>query len=348
MSSWQELLALSAEDNDIHELPRGFVELKKIKNVDLASNSISKLDERVGLMDSLSFFRIASNPIRERKFLNMGTEEIKRYLKNRCQPEMQEASDAEESSVVATQPVLDSEVQATSDIWQVRPGGVLDRSHTDMKEFDAKHLESIISQGQNVRRLYLQYNGLRSFPVPALSLLVNGLTDIDLSNNPLDTTTCLTQPLSLPNLQALSLAATSLASLEPVLTNLSAPSLTFLDICYNRLSGNLPAVRTKYPKLVTLLAADNHIGGIEFDAVQGLQVLDVSNNDINFLPPKLGLLRAEGLSENWGGGPPMRKLEVTGNTFKVPRWQTVVKGTEAILEWLKNRIPEDEISQWEP
>jgi Leucine-rich repeat (LRR) protein len=66
VSSWQELLTLSAEDNSITGLPLGFTDLKKIRNVDLTGNDLSRLDEKIGLMDSLVSFRIANNPLRER------------------------------------------------------------------------------------------------------------------------------------------------------------------------------------------------------------------------------------------------------------------------------------------
>lgn len=294
-------------------------------------------------MDSLTVFRIANNPIRERKFLNMGTEDLKNDLRNRCQPEVLETDDEEGS--VATQFTLAPETQAEETSWQVKSGGVLDRSHTDMSEFNVDNLEPIISQ--DIRCLYLHHNELHSFPTPALSMIADGLTDLDLSNNPLNDDTPLAISLTLPNLRTLNLASASLKSLEPLFMNLSAPSLTFLDVSYNRLTGPLPFMRQKYPKLLTFLAADNQISSLEFEAVQGLQVLDVSNNNINSLPPKIGLLRAEGSSKNWGGGSALKRFEVAGNTFRVPRWQIVAKGTDAVLEWLKNRIPEDELLQWE-
>ena len=345
MSSWHELLNLSAEDNDIQELPRGLVDLKRIKIVDLASNSISRLDDRIGLMESLTLLRIAGNPIRERKFLNMGTEEIKRDLKNRYHSEVKEAEDDEDGHV-ATAPTLMPEGQSSNG-WQVRPGGILDRSHAGMKEFDEQLLVPVV-MSETIRRLYLQRNSLRNVPIPSLNLVASTLLELDLSHNPLDTATCLTGPLTLPHLQRLNLSTTGLTSLSAITTNLSAPCLAFLDVSCNRISGNLPTIRQTYPKMLTLLAADNRITGLEFEAVQGLQAVDVTNNEINFLPPKIGLLRAEGLVENRGGGSALMKLEVTGNTFKVPRWQTVTKGTEAILEWLKNRIAEDEICELEP
>jgi hypothetical protein len=86
---------------------------------------------------------------------------------------------------------------------------------------------------------------------------------------------------------------------------------------------------------------------LTFEAVQGLQVLDVSNNDIDSLPPKIGLLGAERSPKNWGNGSALRRFEVAGNKFRVPRWQVVAKGTDSILEFLRDRVPLSELPEWE-
>ncbi|KAL4902848.1 hypothetical protein BDW74DRAFT_180548 [Aspergillus multicolor] len=344
VTTWQALLTLSAEDNSISELPSGFTEIKSLKNVDLTGNDITRLDERIGLMDNLSTFRIANNPLRERKFLSMAVEDMKRDLRNRCEPEVLETDDEEGS--VATQFTLAPETPAQTSGWQLKPGGVLDRSYTDLSDFEVDKLETI--NPSDVRYLYLQHNSLRSFPVPALSLLAVNLSDLDLSHNPLDFS-LFTSPLTLASLQTLNLCATGLTSLEPVMANLQAPSLTFLDVSSNGLTGSLPRIREAYSKMATFLAAENQLDSLEFEAVQGLQVLDVSNNNINSLPPKLGLLRADGKRANWGGDSalPLRRFEVAGNSFRVPRWQIVAKGTDAILEWLKDRMPAEELHEYE-
>ncbi|RAK98008.1 uncharacterized protein BO80DRAFT_167853 [Aspergillus ibericus CBS 121593] len=342
VSSWQALLTLSAEDNSISDLPQGFTGLKSVRNVDFTGNDISRLDAKIGLMESLFTFRIANNPLRERRFLSMTTEDLKRDLRNRCEPEPQ---DTDDEGSVATQFTLAPETPAQTASWQIKPGGVVDRSYTELQELEVEQLERI--SFHDIRCLQLQHNQLRCFPVPALSMLAPNLVDLDLSNNPLESAALFSAPLTLPNLQNLNLNAAGLSTLEPLLSNLTAPALTFLDVSYNRLSGPLPAVRRSYPSLTTFLAADNRISSLDFDSVQGLQVLDVGNNDIDVLPPKLGLLRGEGSSKNWGNGAPLRRFEVAGNSFRVPRWQIVAKGTDAILEWLKDRIPAEELRSWE-
>ncbi|PYH97468.1 leucine-rich repeat-containing protein 40 [Aspergillus ellipticus CBS 707.79] len=343
VSSWQALLTLSAEENSISDLPRGFIDLKNIRNVDFTGNNISRLDVKIGLMESLFTFRIANNPLRERRFLSMSTDDLKRDLRNRCEPEPQ---DTDDEGSVATQFTLAPETPVQTTSWQIKSGGVLDRSYTEMQTLEVEELEPICFH--EVRCLQLQHNELRCFPVPALNMLASNLTDLDLSNNPLGGTSLFSASFTLPSLQTLNLSAASLPSLEPLLENLVAPALMFLDVSNNRLSGPLPAVRQSYPNLSTFLAAENRFSSLDFDAVQGLQVLDVGNNDVGTLPPKLGLLRGEGSNKNWGNGTALRRFEVAGNSFRVPRWQIVAKGTDAILEWLKDRIPGEELRRWEP
>ncbi|KAI9933416.1 hypothetical protein MW887_007889 [Aspergillus wentii] len=345
VSCWQSLLSLLVEDNSLVDLPDGLVELKNIKTVDVTGNNISILDEKIGLMESLATLRVANNPLRDRKFLNMATDDIKRDLRNRCEPEVPDTDDEEGS--VGTQFTLAPESpEQGQTAWQVRPGGILDRSYKDMHELEVDRLVHL--DPHDVRCLYLQHNELRGFPIPALSMLANGLVELDLSNNPLDSSALFSSSLTLPNLQNLNLSATGLVSLEPISSNLLAPSLTFLDISCNRIAGSLPLIRRSYPKLIAFIASDNRFESLEFEAAQGLQVLDIGNNSIDCLPPKLGLLRSEGSSKNWDGGSALKRFEVAGNTFRVPRWQIVAKGTEAILEWLKDRIHTEDLAEWEP
>ncbi|KAJ5734242.1 hypothetical protein N7493_003028 [Penicillium malachiteum] len=342
LSSWQSLLLLSADDNSIAEVPAGFVDLKNLKTADFTGNNITRLDEKIGFMEKLSSLRIANNPLRERKLLTMDTEDIKLDMRNRCEPDPQ---DTDDEGSVATQFTLAPETPALENGWRIKHGGVLDRSYADLTDLEVQKLELINTQ--EVRNLYAQHNELRIFPVPALALLSQNLIELDLSHNAMDSSEYLTSLLELPKLQTLNISATSVTTLEPLLANLKAPSLTFLDVSNNRLTGALPHIRLVYPEVKTVLASDNQLSRLEFEAVQGLQVLDVSNNDIDSLPSKIGLLGAERSPKNWGSGSALRRFEVAGNRFRVPRWQTVAKGTDAVLEFLREHIPVHELPDWE-
>ncbi|EEH03341.1 leucine rich repeat domain-containing protein [Histoplasma capsulatum G186AR] len=357
ISTWKSLLTLTAEDNAIGSIPEGFLQLENIKVVEFTGNNITTLDEKLSLLENLISFRIANNPLRERKFLTMDTDELKRVLRGRCEPDQPEAE--EEDGSVQTEFTLAPESPTTANAWRIKSGGVLDCSSTDLASLDPADLEPFLASSAAIKCLYLHHNRFHSLPVVSLSLLSHTLTDLDFSHNPFSstpTTPLLTTPLSLPHLQNLTLSSTGLTTLENLQRHLSAPNLTFLDVSNNRLMGTLPHIRHSYPSLITFLVSDNQIDSLEFDAVCGLQVLDVSNNSISFLPPRLGLLGSEGTAgagNSKGSGVSaagattcLRRLDVAGNCFRVPRWQVVSKGTEAVLEWLKNRITAEELREW--
>jgi Leucine-rich repeat (LRR) protein len=86
LTAWTSLTTLLAEDNKLTTLPEGFVESTSLRTVDLTGNDLSKLDERIALMEGLEGFKVAANPLRERKFLTMGTAELKRELGARLGP----------------------------------------------------------------------------------------------------------------------------------------------------------------------------------------------------------------------------------------------------------------------
>lgn len=343
VSSWQSLLILSAEDNKIAELPAGFTELKSIKTVDLTGNDISRLDEKIGSMESLTSFRVGNNPLGERRLLTMDTEQLKQNMRNRYEPDPQ---DTDDEGSVATQFTLAPETPTLDSGWRIRPGGVLDRSYSEMTDLATDKL--VLIALQDVRSLYLQHNDLHCFPIPALGMLAQGLVELDISHNPLNSRDLISTTIELPKLQTLNLSVSRLSSLECLISHLIAPSLSVLDISNNRLTGPLPHLRSVFPALKTILACDNHLSRLDFEVVQGLQVLDVGNNDIDYLPPKIGLLSAERSPRNWGDhGSALRRFEVAGNRFRVPRWQVVAKGTDAVLDFLKDRIPAGDLPEWE-
>ncbi|CAG7942291.1 unnamed protein product [Penicillium nalgiovense] len=342
ITSWQSLLTLSAEENKITELPQGFEELRGLKKADFTGNSLTRLNERIGLMENLASLRVSNNPLRERRLLRMDTDDIKRDLRSLCEPDPQ---DTDDEGSVATQFTLAPENPAHDGSWQIKSGGTLDKSYSEMTDLKVEQLEMIPSL--DIRCLYLQHNELSCFPAPAIGMLAQCLVELDLSHNPLSGADFLSSPLELPKLQSLTLNAAGLTSWEPLLSNLVAPSLTFLDVSHNRLKGPLPYLRQTYPELKTLVASDNQVASLDFEAVKGLQVLELSNNDLDSLPPKIGLLAAGRSPQNWGNGSALRRFEVAGNRFRVPRWQVVAKGTDAILEFLRERIPIADLPEWE-
>lgn len=328
VSKWTELVTMDASENRISCVPDGFISLAKIKQVYFTGNNLKTLDDRIGIMESLEILKVSDNPLKQLKYLTMPTEDLKRDLKLRLEPALEEAVEVQvpEGEDKVSDPERPPVVEEQTETWPVTSGGRLDRSSKGICSLDMVILEST-SARHTIRSADLDKNMLTSIPL-ALSTLGTTLTKLTLAHNKMEQN-YLTASLELPNLLDLNISCNSITSLNPLLESLSAPALSSLNISANRI-GMLPILRQKYPSLYNLIANDNRISELDVDAVDGLKVIDLRNNDIAHLPPKLGLLQG------------IERLDLVGNVFRVPRWTVLEKGTQATLAWLRDRIPAEE------
>ncbi len=314
MSSWKELLTFTIAENQLMGVPVGLVMLRKLRNADLSNNNIIKLDEGIASMEDLKSINLAGNPLYERKYLTMSADNLKADLRQRF---------------LASEAL--SEVDVVMPISNLCTKGNLDLSSRSLSD------SQLPLQEVNgcVFDLRLHHNNLNAIPASFLSLtFISGtLKSLDLSHNQLQASH-LTSSVVLSQLKDLSLASCHLKNLEHLTTHFTAPRLATLNLSINQLSGSLPRLRTYFPALTTLVVADNRYSVLQVSAVQGLTTLDIRNNEIDYLEPKLGLL-----GEKAG----LKSLEVSGNKFRVPRWEILDKGTEAVLRYLKGRVPFEEL-----
>ncbi|THX88774.1 L domain-like protein [Aureobasidium pullulans] len=323
MSGWKELVSLAAADNKVSMLPQGFTSLKYLKQADLTGNEITKLHDNIGLMDSLDVLKIAANPLRERKLLNMSTEELKRSLAQRLKtPGQGDRGDEFEDEGIDIQSPHDSGSQ-----WGV-VAGTLDLRDKSLVDDDADVLRSIFSS-EDVRELKLARNNFVTIPFE-ISLAQN-LKILDLSNCSLGDN-YLSEVVTLQALQELFLGSNKISNWEPLLSLLHAPRLSYLDVSNNRLIGSVPMVRDSFPSLKVLHAGNNRIDAVSAEALSGLQSVDLADNNIGYIPPEIGLLWDQGL----------KGLSIGGNVFRVPGHQILEKGTEATMMWLRDKIPQDD------
>ncbi|KAM3440792.1 hypothetical protein MY4824_001919 [Beauveria thailandica] len=196
--------------------------------------------------------------------------------------------------------------------WQVRAGGVLDRSRTGSSVLDATKFAEA-NDRQPIRQLLLHHNLLTNIPGNLL-VVARSLTSLSLANNQLTAAKYLQQPLELPALQELNLAANRITSLEPLLEYLDAPSLETLDVCTNRMTCLPLGLLDKFPRLRVLLANNNQISELRPESIKGLKIVEVANNEIGQLEPMIGLL---------GGASGLERLDVSGNRFKLPNTGTM-------------------------
>jgi Leucine-rich repeat (LRR) protein len=316
LETWINLHTLLAAENKLATLPEGMFELP-LRTLDLTANDLVHLDERLALMP-LERLNIAANPLRERKFLTMALDDIKRTLSTRMAPS--ESAEADESVVGLS---IDDTASGQSD-WVVSTSGRLDLASKGLShDLNETDLEPIADQ---IRQLHLQQNKFES--IPATVSIISHLTVLDLSKN--NIITALTIPLSIPKLRDLRLTGNKLDSLTPLITHLTAPSLQILDVGNNRLTGSLPVLRQYFPDLISLIACDNSISEVSAESIMGLKIVNLSNNDIERLEPRIGLFVGT-----------LTGLNVEGNKFRVPNYHVLQKGTDAVLAWLRDKIPRE-------
>uniref|UniRef100_H3CNV6 Leucine rich repeat containing 40 n=1 Tax=Tetraodon nigroviridis TaxID=99883 RepID=H3CNV6_TETNG len=93
---------------------------------------------------------------------------------------------------------------------------------------------------------------------------------------------------------------------------------------------SFPEVLYHMVSLETIMLGNNQVDGLDPSGLmrlRSLSTLDLSNNDVLKVPPELGLCTS------------LRCLSLEGNPFRAPRAAIVAKGTDAVMEYLRSRIP---------
>ena len=366
VSTWTSLATLAANENAITELPEGLTSLDRLRHVDLSSNDVRIVPPEVARMDGLVTLSLAGNPLRDKKFASISTEELKDVLAARLEPptpyqvgiaqtvdtfeeakpgvaeQHEDDGRSSEFDHYATPPTSapHSPVRSrantrsatpSAQTWPVK-NGVLDRSSTDSSSLHPVVCARVAAENR-VAHAHLHHNLFAAVP-EGLSFFAGTLTALSLAHNQLVGEGYLPEELELPALKELNLSSNRVSGLAPLTRNLRAPSLEKLDVSMNRISAlPVPSLREFFPNLTVLLASDNQLASLQPDAIRGLRVVDAANNDVAHLDPRLGLLGGEGGLE---------RLEVGGNRFRVPRFSVIERGTEATLRWLRGRVPAEE------
>ncbi|KAI5853064.1 hypothetical protein DFP73DRAFT_534984 [Morchella snyderi] len=336
VEGWNELLVFTVDSNHLVALPEGLLNLQRLRTLDFSSNNIKSLDPHLGMMEGLEVLKFDGNPLRERNFLNMGIADLKRTLKARLAPPeivIAEADDSAQDSDVpgfvdaagVEEEEEEEDAMTHKKTLEISRGGVLDLASKNYEEIPADLLESVVGSPSSI---VLLHNKLTTIPA-SIETFCASLTIIDISHNKLTGDVYLPTKISLRSLTTFTLQSNGITSLKPLLDNLDAPKLETLDVSLNRIES-IEGIRPTFPHLIAFYARDNRIEEIPVDSVDGVRILDLNSNSIKHLPPQLGTVAS------------LRELRVTGNLFRVPRWQVLEKGTEGIMEWLRDRLPAEE------
>ncbi|RDA93151.1 hypothetical protein CP533_3189, partial [Ophiocordyceps camponoti-saundersi (nom. inval.)] len=373
MTTWTSIVTLAVDENHISTVPDSFTSLGRLRHADFSNNHIRFVPPEIARMGELMTIWLRGNPLVDRKFATMSTDQLKETLAARLEPpppyqepgegqsrtdrlfekptgapeagDWDSRSDADDDfatpptsaphSPMRTPSATSSSPSHTAEAWPVKPGGLLDRARTGSTDLDeAACLD--VAKRHRVREAQLHHNQLAYIPV-AVRAFGATLVSLSLAHNQLTGISYLMEELELPALTEINLASNAMTDLEPLTRFLRAPALDKMDVSRNRVKALPGNLRSAFPRLTVLLASNNQLTELEPEWIQGLKMVDVSSNEIAQLKPRIGLL---------GGRGGLQKLELSGNRFRVPRWTVLERGTEATLRWLRGRMPAEEMALW--
>ncbi|KAI6064255.1 Leucine-rich repeat-containing protein 40 [Aix galericulata] len=312
------LSVLELRDNKIKSVPDEITLLQKLERLDLANNDISRLPYTLGNLPQLKFLALEGNPLRtiRRDLLQKGTQELLKYLRSKIQDDG--PSPNEEPSVTAM--TLPSESRINM------------HAITSLKLLEYSEKQAAVVPDE-------MFNAVRSNPVTTVNFSKNQLTAIPARIVELKDSLCdlnfgfnkissiSSELCMLHKLTHLDIRNNFLTSLPEEMEALT--TLQVINLSFNRFKV-FPSVLYRILALETILLSNNQVGSIDplqLKKMEKLGTLDLQNNDLLQVPPELGNC------EN------LRALLLEGNPFRTPRAAILAKGTAAVLEYLRSRIP---------
>ncbi|XP_041064478.1 leucine-rich repeat-containing protein 40 [Carcharodon carcharias] len=309
---------LELRDNKLKSLPDEIILLQDLERLDLTNNDISSLPYALGNLPKLKSLLLEGNPLRSirRDIINRGTQELLKYLRSR----IQEHPTGQDDSCSATAMTLPSE--SMINMYTMGTQKVLE--YSDRKAIVVPDEVFDAPDRTPITTVNLSKNLLTGVP-SRISELKATVTDVNLGFNKLSSVSL--ELCTLEHLIHLDLRNNSLTSLPMEIRRLQRLQTVILS--FNRFR-EFPNTLCHIPTLETILISNNQVGSI--DAFQLMQLdklttLDMQNNDLMQVPPELGSCVN------------LRTLLLEGNPFRNPRAAILARGTTAVLEYLRNRIP---------
>ncbi|NWI58995.1 LRC40 protein, partial [Calyptomena viridis] len=312
------LSVLELRDNKIKAVPEEITLLQKLERLDLANNDISRLPYTLGNLPQLKFLALEGNPLRtiRRDLLEKGTQELLKYLRSK----IQDADPASREEPPVTAMTLPS--QCRLNMHAITSLKLLEYSEQQVLEIPGDVFDAV--GATPVATVNFSKNQLGEVP-PRIVELKDSVCDVNLGFNKISSVSL--ELCRLHKLTHLDLRNNILTSLPEEMEALT--KLQIINLAFNRFKV-FPSVLYQLPALETILLSNNQVGSVDPVQLRGMErlgTLDLQNNDLLQVPPELGTC------EN------LRTLLLEGNPFRVPRAALLAKGTAAVLEYLRSRIP---------
>ncbi|XP_077189471.1 leucine-rich repeat-containing protein 40 isoform X2 [Paroedura picta] len=313
------LCVLELRDNKLKSLPDEITLLQGLERLDLSNNDISRLPYKLGNLPQLKFLALEGNPLRtiRRDVLQKGTQEILKYLRSKIQDDDEISSNGELPVTAMTLPS-----QSKINLHAITALKTLDYSEKQATVIPEDVFNAV---GHNpVTTVNFSRNHLTEIPERIVALK-ESLCDINFGFNKISSVSL--ELCMLHRLTHLDFRNNTLTSLPDEMETLAR--LQIINLAFNRFKV-FPDVLYHIPTLETIILANNQVGSLDplqIKKMDRLGTLDLQNNDLLQVPPELGNCIN------------LRTLLLEGNPFRTPRAAILAKGTAAVLEYLRSRIP---------
>ncbi|NXF11509.1 LRC40 protein, partial [Smithornis capensis] len=314
------LSVLELRDNKIKAVPEEITLLQRLERLDLANNDISSA---VGSSCGTGIVPQLHQPCLDLlpdlvfvSCLKKGTQELLKYLRSK----IQEDGPGSREEPPGTAMTLPS--QSRVNMHAITSLKVLEYSDKQALGIPEDLWDAVGSTP--VATVNFSKNQLAEVP-PRIVELKDSVCDVNLGFNKIPSVSL--ELCRLHRLTHLDLRNNILTSLPKEMEALT--KLQIINLAFNRFKV-FPSVLYQLPALETILLSNNQVGSVDPEQLRGMDrlgTLDLQNNDLLQVPPELGNC------EN------LRSLLLEGNPFRVPRAAVLAKGTAAVLEYLRSRIP---------
>lgn len=314
------LSILDLRDNKLKSLPDEIALLEGLERLDVTNNDLGSLPSSLANLQNLNSLLLDGNPLRgiRRDLLSKGTQELLKYLRGRIQVPDPKSEQGEAAAVTAMTMPSDALVN-THTIATLKTLEYSDKQAPAIPDAVFSAIGSSVITSVNFSK-----NQLTEVPLRIVELK-DSACDVNLGFNKIPTISL--NLCMLLKLTFLDMRNNFLASLPDELEALTR--LQSITLSFNRFK-TFPDVLYRIPTLETILISTNQIGSIDplqLIKLTKLSSLDLQNNDLLQIPPELGNCES------------LRSLNLEGNPFRNPRAAILSKGTAAVLEYLRGRIP---------
>ncbi|KAK4654504.1 hypothetical protein QC762_403240 [Podospora pseudocomata] len=315
IGNWAALHTIAADENSINAIPEGFTKLSQLRSVDFSSNDIRVIPAEIGQMESLAMLRLSGNPLREKKFSTMSTEEMKEILAQRLEPPTDFETQPEPQLEPQPEPHVEAQPEPPAEAQpELQPEPQIE------PQPELQAAPRVEPQAQPA-----QTDGAEETPVPQVTGPVASHDDADDSRSDMDDFA--TPPTSAPASPArsrsqtitgqmwpvkpggvLDRSNTESSSLHPLISSKVAASNQVKEIqLHHNLFTCLPESLTFFAETMTALSLahnqlvrESYLGGAsgnEKIELPALKELNLSHNHITGLGPLVAHLMAPNLEK---------------------------------------------------